>query len=150
MLTSSWWSIPSAFSGLDDHADLCYSIFLPTTMVFPMSTAGKDLLAWINHVGNDNINVWYCANPDTYQALVAKYQDTLPIPGSPTPILPSTTVITSKSHSDCIAIKQVCKAKVSMELLLAHQSTNADGTPIIILGILCSTFTDAMQEKEVH
>jgi hypothetical protein len=152
-----WWggvslqhptaNIPPAFSdGLDNNAPLRPTMFLPTTTVPPTSTGGKDLLARLHHVRNDNIDTWFRANPDTYDTLIAKYQGTPPAAGPPTPTLPPTTVVTSESRSDRIAAEQVRKAKVSTELLLSRPGTNADGAPIIVPGIIRSTFADAMQE----
>jgi hypothetical protein len=125
--------------------------------VQPAFTAdGQDLLRHVNHVKNDNIDHWFNDHPAVFQELVKQYQNSAHTvafqepPANSAPGQPALTII-YESRPDCLAKHNINnKAHAITQLLLARKSTNADGDPILVPGIISSSFKDALQEPLNH
>jgi hypothetical protein len=161
---NDWWdgasldvatlNIPIEFSaGLPANNAYRNSIYLPTSTVTPTSTEGQNLIRRITQTKNENIDKWFLANPDTFQALSASFT-TIPTPPIPTThreaqptTQPSPPTIVHETRKDRIATINVNRARTVTQLLLARNGTNSDGDPILIPGVLSQSYEDALQDS---
>jgi hypothetical protein len=159
---NDWWNgasldvetlnIPIEFSaGLPEINIYRNSIYLPTSTVTPNSTEGQNLIRRIAQAKNENIDRWFLANPDTFQALSANFTTTPTPPtanheASPTHHLNPPTII-HETRKDRIATINVNRARTVTQLMLARIGTNSEGNPILIPGALSQTYEDALQDS---
>jgi hypothetical protein len=128
---------------LKDHV---YLTVLPTN---PTSSAGKDFLRRANAIRNDNMDRWFTNNSNVYKAIAAPFlssNESAPSPGPGANTSPTPTIV-YESLKDKSTKVNIARARTITGLLLARETTNADGTKILTPGAVSQMFDDAVSDS---
>lgn len=147
-LSNGIFDIPQEFfDGIDSTNLLLGSIITKSSRVTATTIEGKAIFRRIDEAKKVNMNRWFTNNPEIYQTLLSAItpQVNYAAPPLPAQVSPQASKA-SQSRADKQDEYRVLKGKTITSLLLARESTNADGAPIYVSGEIDEAFEDTLLE----
>jgi hypothetical protein len=145
-LTAEVLQIPEVFfDGIDPTALVRGSIIIKSSRVATSSTEGKAIFRRIAECKKTNMERWFTQHPEIYEPIVRALTPSVTLQPAVIQASPE-AIVKTQTRADKQDEYRVLKGKTITSLLLARESTNAEGTKILIPADIDATFDDTLLE----